>query len=82
MPNGAHGDHPLTDILYHKLPVYGEADDLIRKIASLCNRNELDSWWEREIGWSADPASVRQKAQARYDELLNRAQEGGWETQK
>jgi hypothetical protein len=32
MPNGKPGDHPLTDILVHKLKVYGrEADDLIRK---------------------------------------------------
>lgn len=34
MPNGKPDDHPLTDILVHKLNVYGpEADDLIRKIA-------------------------------------------------
>jgi hypothetical protein len=34
MPNEKPGDHPLTDILVHKLNVYGpEADDLIRKIA-------------------------------------------------
>lgn len=81
MPNGAHGDHPLTDILDHKLPVYGaEADELIRKISSLCSWRELDEWWEREIGWSKDQTLALRKAQTRYEELSKRAREGGWET--
>jgi len=51
MPNGKPGDHPLTDILIHNLKVYGqEGDDLIRKIAELCSRRELDEWWQRKIG--------------------------------
>jgi hypothetical protein len=83
MPNGKPGDHPLTDILVHKLKVYGlEADDLIRKIAELCSRQELDEWWEREIGWSHDVHSVVRKAQVRFEELLQRAEQGGWETQR
>jgi len=83
MPNGKPGDHPLTDIFVHKAEVYGpEADELIRKIAGLCSRNELDNWWEKEIGWSSDRASILRKAQARYNELLKRAREGRWETQK
>lgn len=81
MPNGKLGDHPLTDILVHKAKVYGrEADDLIRKIAELCNRSELDEWWEREIGWSPDRKSVISKARLRLDELLERAKRSGWET--
>jgi hypothetical protein len=83
MPNGKPGDHPLTDILAHRMHVYGdEADDLIRKIADLCSDRELDEWWEREIGWSDDPALALQKARAQYERLLARAREGGWETEK
>ena len=79
--NGKPGDHPLTDLLVHNLEVYGpEADDLIRKIGELCSPRELDEWWEREIGWSADRASVLGKARARYEQLNKRARESGWET--
>lgn len=81
MPNGKPGDHPLTDILVHKFNVYGlEADDLIRKIADLCSRRELEEWWSREIGWSNSGDSVVVKAKSQLDELLLRAQQGGWET--
>jgi hypothetical protein len=80
MPNGKPGDHPLTDILVHKSNVYGrEADDLIRRIADLCSRRELDEWWQREIGWSPERHLVLQKAQTRFDELLQRAKRSGWE---
>jgi len=81
MPNGKPGDHPLTDIFLHKLEVYGrEADDLIQKIGQLCSERELDEWWEHEIGWSNDRGLALRKARVRYEELLKRAQENGWET--
>ena len=80
MPNGKPGDHPLTDILVHKLETYGpEADELIGKIAQLCSRRELDEWWEREISSSWDHPTVLRKARARYEELLKRARDSGWE---
>jgi hypothetical protein len=81
MPNGKRGDHPLTDILDHQTPVYGqEADELIRKIRDLCSRRELHEWWERELGWTPDPALALPKARAEHARLLTRAREGGWET--
>ena len=80
MANGKPQDHPLTDILNYELDVYGaEADDLIRKIDKLCSRRELDEWWEREIGWSPDRATILGKAQIRYQQLLERARDSGWE---
>jgi hypothetical protein len=80
LANGSLGDHPLTDILHHKSRVYDEeADELIRKIADLCSRRELDEWWDREIAWSRDTHLVRSKAEARLIELTGRAKEGGWE---
>jgi hypothetical protein len=42
--NGRPGDHPLTDILVHKLQVYGpEADNLIRQLHS----SAADENWTR-----------------------------------
>jgi hypothetical protein len=34
--------------------------------------------WEREIGWSKDSALALRKANARYEELLDRAKQGVW----
>ena len=53
--NGKPGDHPITDLLTHKIDVYGaEGSVLFRKIADLSSRNELYEWWEREIGWAIE----------------------------
>lgn len=69
MANGKPGDHPLTDILIHNLTVYGqEGDDLIRNIAELCSRRELDEWWQSEIGWSPERHSIVSKARIRLEE--------------
>jgi hypothetical protein len=63
MAAGGPQDHPLTDILFYKIEVYGtEADELIRKIAALCSRRELLDWWDREISWSTDREFALRKA--------------------
>jgi len=81
MPNGKPGDHPLTDILVHRLRTYGyEADELVRKIAEISSRRELDEWWNKEIGWKASSRTARSKARARFAELTARAKASGWET--
>jgi hypothetical protein len=81
MPNGKHGDHPLTDILVHKIEVYGkEADELIRRIGALSSGRELDEWWRKEIGWNCDSATALKKATAKHAELFRRAKSSGWET--
>jgi hypothetical protein len=80
MAAGGPGDHPLTDILHYKLRVYGpETDELIRKIYRLSSVRESNEWWEKEIGWTPEPDVALQKAQTRYSEVLERAQENGWE---
>ena len=80
MPNGSVGDHPLIDILFHRVEVYGpDADDVIRKMSQLCSRRELEEWWDREISWSSDAATVLPKARLRLAELVKRAKESGWE---
>ena len=78
MPNGTVGDHPLTDILFHKVEVYGrEADETIRKISELCSWRELVKWWDRQIAWSSDTHLVLAKSKSRLAELLRRAKEAG-----
>lgn len=78
MANGKPGDHPLTDILTHKLEVYcREADELIRRIGDLCSRRDLYEWWERKIGWSNDRELALSTARIRLEELTQRARENG-----
>ena len=81
--NGKPGDHPVKDICDYRLEVYGtEADGLIRKVAALSNQQELYEWWEKELGWRADAEEALPKARARHRELLGRARERGWETDR
>lgn len=78
--NGKPHDHPLSDILNHKIEMYGtQADELVRKIAALSSRRELDEWWEREIGGNPDRKTLLQNVEARHAALDTRAKERGWE---
>ncbi|MEO0494388.1 MAG: hypothetical protein AAF081_13350 [Actinomycetota bacterium] len=67
MPNGKQGDHPVTDVLAHRLEAFGSPiDDLIVEIDRLGGRTELrdgelgdliwDLWpkWGRRSGDEAD----------------------------
>lgn len=79
MATGKPGDHPLSDILIHKLEVYGpEADELIRGISEFSSRHELYEWWNADINWSTDRDLVLRKAQARFAELFQRSRMSGW----
>jgi hypothetical protein len=79
--NGKPHDHPLTDILLHKIDVYGaEGSRLVRKIAKLCSRSELETWWDERLGWDVEGKDVLPEISKRYEELLKRAEESGWET--
>lgn len=76
------GGDPLTDIVVHRVKVYStEVDNLIRKIRDLCCRSELEEWWSREIGRSGDKELALRKARTRYEELVKRARENGWEVE-
>ena len=79
MFNGKPGDHPLTDILLHKIETFGkEADDAIRNVSELSSRRELYEWWSAEIGPADDRETVLQKAQSRFMELIQRSNTSGW----
>jgi hypothetical protein len=83
MASGKPGDHPLTDILVHKIETYGvEADGLIRGISDFSSRHELYEWWNAEINGSTDRDLVLRKAEARFAELMERSSLSGWEAEK
>ena len=83
MADGKPGDHPLTDILVHKIETFGpEADDYIRGVSDFSSRHELYEWWNREVKGETDPKVVLQKARERYQELMMRSQSSGWGSQK
>lgn len=51
MANGSPGDHPLTDLINHNIPLYGgEIDRLIKAIARKGKEEKLLSiqWYDRK----------------------------------
>jgi hypothetical protein len=51
MPNGSPGDHPLTDLINHNIPLYGgEIDELIKTIARKGKEDALMKiqWYDRK----------------------------------
>lgn len=92
VPNGKPGDHPLTDLLHWKSPVFGDpVDNLLREIVKLGGESVLDRspWrerlWDLWPRWSRDEAKdveiaalVEPLTQLR-DRLKTEAIERGWE---
>ncbi|MCW5687397.1 MAG: hypothetical protein KIT76_02510 [Pseudolabrys sp.] len=65
MPNGKPGDHPLTDIVKHRLPMFGdEIDDKVRRLDSIASdelRNVLATivyFWPWGDKAPADPHAL------------------------
>jgi hypothetical protein len=78
MANGKPGDHPVNDILDHRLPVYSEQiDELVRQVAEYVPRERL---WEL-FDWFSPPPKREFKAQleAKLTELEADARARGWE---
>ena len=60
MANGRPGDHPLTDILNHRILTFSErADELIRQRAELVLRQDLGSY----VNWKSPPPIEEFEAQ-------------------
>ncbi|MFH1640823.1 MAG: hypothetical protein ABIA66_02535 [Candidatus Omnitrophota bacterium] len=78
MSNGKQGDHPLTDILIHKVPVFSpSADKLIIEIAKYIPTYKL-----REMfNWFSPPTLSEFEKQLKeiLDRLKIEAKEKGWE---
>jgi hypothetical protein len=87
MPNGKPGDHPLTDILVHKIEVFSpRADALIREIVELGGKAELDG----DINLSAldprfpstepvDLSRLEAQLESLRDRIRADRQQRGWE---
>jgi hypothetical protein len=79
MANGKHGDHPLTDILVHKIPVFSPAiDNLIQEIAKLVPFYRLRDMFD----WLSPPPldELEKQLKVTLDRLKKEAQEKGWES--
>jgi len=52
MGNGRPYDHPLTDLLNHRIVTFSvTADELIRQIAALIPRSKIDEY----VNWQSPP---------------------------
>jgi len=81
MVNGKTGDHPLTDIILHRVAVFTpEIDNLVFRISKLMPRKELDEL----IDWFAPPPTDKfeQILRERYESLTKEAKERGWEVEE
>jgi hypothetical protein len=79
MANGKPGDHPINDILDHRLPVFSDIiDDLVRKVAEYVPRERL---WDL-FDWLAPPPANEFEVQlrAKLAELEADARARGWES--
>lgn len=72
MPNGAPGDHPVTDIVIHGNAVYSPLiDGLVREIVELGGRDRVELMLFRDYNPHGDPDLVALEAELRevLDEL-------------
>lgn len=81
MSNGKHGDHPLTDILIHKVQVFSPSiDKLIVEIAQYIPTYKL-----REMfNWFSPPPlpKFEEKLKDTLIRVKKEAKEKGWEVNK
>jgi hypothetical protein len=76
--NGKLGDHPITDIVLHRIARYGEPlDSHIRQLSDLMSYHRLCDWFEQH--WSRSPQQLEPLVAAKLEEMRRAAQEGGWE---
>ncbi len=79
MPHDKPGEHPLSDILVFGREVFGpDTDSLIRGISEFSSKYELYEWWNREIKEITDHDEIHRRAEARFQELFQRSNMGGW----
>jgi hypothetical protein len=85
MPNGKPGDHPFTDIIYYRRPVYSpDIDDLVRELAKLSDtrgQQELADMLFREYNEFAKPdlTKLQQILASMRDQRRADAERRGWE---
>ena len=78
MPNGSHGDHPLTDILLHKTPTFSPiADNLIIQIDRFVSREQLHELFP----WFSPPeiGEFERQLADKLEQLQLDAKNRGWD---
>jgi hypothetical protein len=78
MANGKPGDHPINDILDHRLPRFSPTiDDLVRRLARVVSRDRL---WNMFNWFQPPPLAEFERELRGHVEILEReARERGWE---
>jgi hypothetical protein len=80
MASGGPGDHPLTDILHYKLPVFSEEiDALVVEVAKYLPRDRL----EKLVNWFSppEPQEFRDLLESMAADLKAEARARGWEVE-
>jgi|GraSoiStandDraft_16_1057320.scaffolds.fasta_scaffold3742903_2 hypothetical protein len=76
--NGKPGDHPITDIVVHRIARYGDPlDTHIRQLGELMSYHRLSDWFQQH--WSKSPQQLEPIVAAKLEEMRLAAREGGWE---
>jgi hypothetical protein len=87
VPNSNAGDHPLTDILGHRLPVFSpKADALVIEISRLADAKTMDDLGNKLVSlWpiprGEDLAALEAALAGLRDRLRADAVERGWEVE-
>jgi len=82
MPNGARGDDPILDILYHDAIVYSEAIDvLVKQIVALGGRRLIESKLQGVYSphLAPDLTALQQEMTELRNRLYEEAKARGWE---
>ena len=76
--NGKPGDHPITDIVRHRIARYGDPLDAeIRQLGELMSYHRLCDWLEQH--WSKPPEQLQAIVSAKLADMRRTAREGDWE---
>ena len=76
--NGKPGDHPITDIVLHRIAHYGDPLDTdLRQLGELMSYHRLCDWFEQHLTKSAE--QLEPLVAAKVEEMRHAAREGGWE---
>jgi hypothetical protein len=76
--NGNPGDHPITDLMVHRMVVFGEPlDTQLRQLGELMSYEPLCDWFQPH--WATPPDKLRPLVAAKLAEMQRDAKERGWE---
>ncbi len=76
--NGKPGDHPITDIIVHRIARFGEPlDTQLRKLGELMSYKRLCEWYQPY--WTTPADQLQPIVAAKLEQLRRDARERGWE---